>query len=338
MFLYITKNWINITKDWWKLIIYDMETKEEQTAPLSLIEWIVIFGNANFSTWAIKWCLVWKIPVFFLSKKWSYLWKLDSLEFTNVELLFNHIKAFMNPEICLQYSKVIVDCKVHNSKVMLQRWNRFLMDWMFSENIPLYKQLDDIRERIKKCPDINSLRGLEWTAARYYFQWFGNLLAPHFQFKWRNRRPPKDPANAMLSLWYTLLAQTIQMILEIHRVNVYIWFYHQPKDLRTLLVLDLMEMFRAWTVDDIVLRLVLNKKITPDMFIIDEDDESRPCNMDDEALRIFIWAYYNAMFKEQDSVDYENDFKKLKYIELEIEKFKKSLVWEEFDYEGFKIK
>jgi CRISPR-associated protein Cas1 len=138
-------------------------------------------------------------------------------------------------------------------------------------------------------------------------------------FSNRNRRPPLDPVNAMLSLGYTLLAQTITMILDVQGINSQIGFFHQPKDLRSLLVLDIMEQYRAWIVDDMVIRLIHHNQITLDHFVIDEHDAKLPCRLTDDGLKIVLNEYYRLMFKEKDNGNLDTLFVKLKIIEKDIE-------------------
>ncbi len=341
MFLYLTTNWLTINKSWWRFLIKNptSDDESEQQIPISLVEWIVIFGRIQISTDAIRECLKWKIPVFFLSKWWFFFGKLDSLEIKNVKLLYNHIKASLDKNIASKYAKNILISKINNSKVMLQRRNRFYFKWGI-DNSEIYQKLDEIQNNLLKANNLEAIRWYEWIAAKYYFQWFSKFIKTPFEFNSRNRRPPKDPVNSMLSLWYTLLAQTIQMILNVQWIETQIWFLHQPKDLKTLLVLDIMEMYRAWIVDDMVIRLINKEKINLDHFFVDEKNGKRPVTLLDDGLKIFIQEYYKVIFKEKwsDEIPFENDFLKLKIIEKNLEIFKQSLVKETYDYEGFKIK
>lgn len=337
MFIYLTKDWLSINKKWWKFIIYDPNQESTREIPTSLVEWMVLFGRIQLTTDVIRECLRGKVPVFFLSKTWSYFGKLDSLEIKNVEVLYNHIKASLDEKICLNYSKAIISAKIHNSKIMLQRRNRFYFD--FSVWQPeILENLNNYIKKVEQADNIDTLRWLEWWAAREYYKWFWNCVTKPFIFDWRNKRPPLDPINCMLSLWYTLLAQTIQMVLDIQWLNSQIWFFHQPKDIRSLLVLDIMEMYRARIVDDLVVRLAKSEKMKTSHFLYDIENEKRPVFMTDEWLHIFIWEYYKTVFKEKDEQSFENQFVKLKIIEKEIEKFKQTLVKELWYYEGFKIK
>lgn len=109
---------------------------------------------------------------------------------------------------------------------------------------------------MQQAQNLEMLRGVEGSAARLYFEALRLIIPDPFSFEGRNRRPPRDPVNSLLSLGYTLLAQTVEMILHIQGLSTQIGFLHQPKDLKSLLVLDVMEMFRARIVDDMVVRLL----------------------------------------------------------------------------------
>ncbi len=334
MFLYLTIDGLTINKSWGRFVIYNPHQDAKRETPISLIEGIVLIGNIQLTTQVIKACLKAKIPVFFLSKRWNYFWKLDSIEIKNVELLYNQIQASMDDKISFNYAKAIVYRKIENSRIMLLRWSRF-----YSVNtIDISKSLYNYSKKIKDIDNIQSLRGMEGVAAKTYYKWFARFIQKPFEFKGRNRRPPRDAVNSMLSLGYTLLAQTIQMMLDIYNINTQIWFYHKPKDLRTLLVLDIMEMFRARIVDDMIIRLINKNAIISEHFIVIEDENPRPVYFTDDGLPKFLNEYYKTVFKKKDDFNIRNKFLKLKIIEKEIEIFKQSLSSGEFQYEGFKIK
>lgn len=341
MFLYLTTDGLYVTKDGGRFIVKNpvAHDESEQQLPISLVEGMVIFGRIQLSTDVIRACLKGNIPVFFLSKRGSFFGKLDNLEAKNVELLYNHIQASLDPVLSLRYAKSILDAKIHNSRVMLQRRKRFYL----SEESDFGSALDklaNLQKHLQNAENIAALRGIEWFAAKIYFETYGKCIPQPFFFTGRNRRPPRDPVNSLLSLGYTLLAQSIEMILNIQGIETQIGFIHQPKDLKSLLVLDMMEMFRAWIVDDLVLRLLINKKMSLDDFYVDEENIKRPVLLGDEGLKVVLEEYYKVIFKQKgiSEIPYENDFIKLKIIEKTLESFKQSLVKQTHNYEGFKIK
>ncbi len=340
MFLYITKSTLQLNKSGGKIIIKDSETTDIRKIPINTIEWVVIFGKAQLTTDVIRTFLKGKIPVFFLSKYGNYFWKLDSLELKNVELLYKHIEASTDVYISFLYARIIIYAKVHNSIIMLRRWARF--DFFQQKELrrfwEIIEKLKNLKLQIAKSKTKHQIRWFEWLAARYYFEAFSMFLPEGFEFKGRTRRPPLDEINAMMSLWYTFLAQTIQMVLNIQGIEAQLWFFHKPKDLRTLLVLDMMEMYRAWIIDDLIIRILWKWSITKQHFFINENDEKKPVLFTEEWLKIFINEYYKTMFSKADEENFWN-YKKLTYIEKNVESFKQAIIHNSPEkYEGFKIK
>ncbi len=337
MLLYLTKPWLQVNKSWWKLVVYDNEEKQEKIIPIAVIDAIVVFARVQLTTDVLTACLREKIPVFFIVWNGKYLGKLDSLEVKNVELLYKHIWCTLNKDCSLKYSKIFIKSKIYNSKIMLKRWQKW--SWKVVDIDETIKSLNYYLIEIDRVDNLDSLRGYEWSASKIYFMKWAEFLPSNYIWAWRNKRPPIDPLNALLSLWYTLLAQLVHMYIEILWLDPQIGFMHQPKDLRSLLVLDIMEMFRSWIVDDLVLKILRNNYITKDDFIIDRHSQT-PVLLTEEGLRKFIWKFYKEVFKkeEQEDVMFGENWIKLKHIEKTLEDFKKSLIEFEYSYTWFKLK
>ena len=326
MFLYLVNQTTRLNKEGWKLIVKTENLTRK--IPFWNIEWVVIFGKIQLSTDVIRSFLKAKTPVFFLSKFWNYFWKLDSLELKNVELLYKHIEASTDTYTSTIYAKTIITAKIKNSITMLRRWARF--DLFHQKELKRFweiiQKLNEFLEKSKKAKTKWELRWYEWNASKIYFEAFRMFLPKGFEMNWRTKRPPLDEVNALLSLWYTFLAQTIQMILQIQGIEAQLWFFHKPKDLRTLLVLDMMEMYRSWIVDDLIIRILNKQAIKKEHFFINTENEKRPVLLNEEWLQIFIKEYYKTVFSKNDEENFWN-YKKLKMIEEDIMLFKKS-IWE----------
>ena len=337
MILYLVQHWLQLNKRGWKFVIYDSNQQSEKIVPIWLIDAIVLFARIQLTTDVMTACLREKIPVFFIVWNGKYLWKLDSLEVKNVEVLYKHISCALDERCSLKYAKKFITSKIFNSKIMLKRWARLSTKKVNIDDI--VEKLEIFIKNIENAKSIDKLRWYEWNASKIYYQWFARFLPTWYVWTWRNKRPPKDPVNALLSLGYTLLAQTIHMYLEILSLEPQIGFMHQPKDLRTLLVLDMMEMFRAWIVDDLVLKVLRKNIIEKDDFIIDRHSQT-PVLLTEDGLRKFIEQYYKDVFKksEYDNVLDGTKWVKLKYVEKTMEEFKKSLIDENFEYKGFRLK
>ncbi|HIE56495.1 MAG TPA: CRISPR-associated endonuclease Cas1, partial [Chromatiaceae bacterium] len=128
--------------------------------------------------------------------------------------------------------------------------------------------------RAEKADDLEQLLGIEGAAAAPYFGHFQQLIRqpgdPHtftFDFTRRNRRPPTDPVNALLSYAYALLVKSWTVVLSAVGLDPYRGFYHQPRYGRPSLALDLMEPFRPLIADSAVLQAINNGEVKPTDFI-----------------------------------------------------------------------
>lgn len=326
MFLYLTNDWSQISKSGWRIIVSDLWWQINEF-PIALIEGIVIIGRIQLSTDVIRVCLKSHIPVFFLSKKWSYFGKLDSMDAINTDLLYNHIQASVNPQTCLSYAQAFVMSKIQNSRTMLIKWKRYNQT---KDPIIVIDQLQRSYRMARRCNSLETLRWVEWYASKIYFSWWSKCVWPDRMWNARNKRPPRDPLNSMLSLWYTLLWQTINMVLDMYGIFGQIWFYHQPKDLKTLLVYDVMEMFRAWIVDNMVINLTQSGKILWSNFSYADNGA---CIIDNAWLKILISEYYQSVFRD---IYNPKRSAKIQMIQRNIEEFKKSLL-QKWEYTGFRI-
>lgn len=113
------------------------------------------------------------------------------------------------------------------------------------------------------------------------------VFSPDWRFTGRNRQPPTDPVNALLSYGYTLLFYNLYSFLRARGLNPQVGFYHQVRVGHPALVSDMLEEFRAIIVDIIVLNLVLNRSLVPEQFTL-PDATNKACVMDKEARKVFI--------------------------------------------------
>jgi CRISPR-associated protein Cas1 len=146
--------------------------------------------------------------------------------------------------------------------------------------------------RLDEATAVDSLLGLEGQGAALYFGQFNRFLKAQppgraFDFQNRNRRPPKDPVNALLSFAYALLAKDCFSALCVVGFDPYRGFFHTGRHGRPSLALDLMEEFRAVIADSVVLTLINNRVVTPDDFLTWRD----ACQLTDEGRKKFFAAY-----------------------------------------------
>jgi CRISPR-associated protein Cas1 len=138
------------------------------------------------------------------------------------------------------------------------------------------------------APSLDVLRGFEGAAARRYFAALSRLLAPKWAFAGRNRQPPRDPVNVLLSYGYAVLFQNVLTLLVRRGLNPHLGALHAVGQAHAALASDLMEEFRPLVVDAVVLRLTLNDDLSADDF--DHSGGKLPCCLRDRARRRFIKA------------------------------------------------
>jgi len=153
------------------------------------------------------------------------------------------------------------------------------------------KYLARTAEELKRAASTDTLRGLEGDAAQSYFGVFNNMILSQkeeFTFEGRSRKPPMDRVNAMLSFVYSLLAHDIASALEGVGLDPAVGYLHKERPGRPSLALDIMEEFRTWLVDRLVLSLINLKQVNPEGF---EKSESGAALMDEVTRKAVIAAW-----------------------------------------------
>lgn len=193
------------------------------------------------------------------------------------------------PAFCLEVAKAIVKAKLCNQRTLLRR-NGAAPDGDLDE-------LARCGERVAAQESSASLLGIEGIGAAAYFRNFASMLRPRdgashaFDFANRNRRPPKDPVNAMLSFGYAMLAKECTIALLAVGLDPYWGFYHQPRHGRPALALDLMEEFRPLVVDSALITAVNTGMVAGGDFVT----SAGGCALTDSGRKAFIRAYEARM-------------------------------------------
>jgi len=192
------------------------------------------------------------------------------MDHKNVELRRRQFALAADPTRCLVMARRFVMAKVRNCRTIVRRNADALTPGVADRLRELAASTDEVMA-------IESLLGVEGTAARLYFGEYGKLVRPPgkdgantqmaFDFDGRNRRPPRDPVNALLSLGYALLTKDLTIKLLAVGFDPYMGFYHQPRYGRPALALDVMEEFRPLVVDSAVLTAINTGVVQPTDFI-----------------------------------------------------------------------
>jgi CRISPR-associated protein Cas1 len=206
------------------------------------------------------------INISFLTENGKYLGSFIGESKGNILLRKEQYRIADSIERSCKYAKNFIFAKLYNARWVLERATR---DYPLRVDIARLKlaskNINSIAKEILNCNDLDRIRILEGTAAQYYFAEFNQLILQNksdFTFTSRNRRPPLDPLNALLSLTYTMLAGDCRGALETVGLDAYCGFLHRDRPGRASLALDLMEELRAAVADRFVLSLINRKEIT----------------------------------------------------------------------------
>jgi CRISPR-associated protein Cas1 len=280
-------------------LVVRKDCDEIQRTPIAAIRQVVVFGNVQLSTQALECLAVLEVPVVYLTGYGRFIAALEPAPTKNVMLRVNQYRRFGDPQRALALAKSVVKAKVANQRSLLMRSLR-------SRNVdepggsvrgsdePAARDMADLLARIDAICDPAVLLGTEGQAAALYFSQFNRMLSKKsltpgtpFDFRKRNRRPPRDPVNALLSFAYAMLLKDCFSALCTVGFDPYYGFYHASRHGKPSLALDLMEEFRAIIADSVVLTLLNNGSLTPKEFLVWRE----ACQLTDEGRKRFFQAY-----------------------------------------------
>ncbi len=251
------------------------EEKGETLVRLIDISDVALFGNVSITTPALAALLEREIPVTFHSHSGWFRGVAHGIGHRNVEVRTAQYRMSFDEAACLRFAKDLVAAKIANQRTILRRNWRGTAE----ERQAVLDRLSAARKSADAAATLTQLLGIEGDAAAVYFQAFASLLKPPedkqggselaaFRFEARNRRPPTDPVNAMLSLAYAMLTRHLTIALASVGLDPYRGFYHAPRYGRPALALDLMEPFRAIIADSVVLSAVNTGEVGPNDFVV----------------------------------------------------------------------
>lgn len=291
MILVIDRRGVEVTANGDTLCIRDPEGKT-QKAPLRLIESVAIHGNAMVR------CDVWRklaehnIPAALLPLrgKKQTAWLGSGL---NATLPHRKAQHQATPELALSIARHLVQRKAANTGALLRHLSGQVEKPAWGNAPPTPEaalaRIQTARQKLAECPDQASLMGREGSVATAWFGWLSQALQPHWKFGGRNRRPPRDPLNALLSLGYSLLGSEVQQAVMLCGLDPALGFLHQEYPGRNALVLDCMEPLRAG-VDALSINL-LDTVLKPEHF---RSRAGEGCRLTKEGRALYYpyWAAY----------------------------------------------
>lgn len=293
--LYVTTPDAYLSKDGMNVVI-SVKQVEMFRMPIINLEQIVTFGYMGASPGLMKLCADNQVSLTFLSPSGRLIGHFQGPIKGNVLLRKRQYELSGQTDYALHLSKLFIAAKIRNYRSILRRAIR---DNGANENLEaMSKLLDQRRKQVLEVCDFNVLRGLEGDAANAYFSVFSHLILQQkegFPFVCRNRRPPKDAVNAMLSFVYTLLANDTAAALETVGLDPYVGFLHTLRPGRCSLALDVMEEFRAYLGDRLVLSLINKGQIRPHDFIVQGEEG---ITMTESGRKILLTAWQSRKKEE----------------------------------------
>jgi CRISPR-associated protein Cas1 len=263
-----------IGKDGETLKITDEERGETQVRLIDISD-VALFGNVSISTPALTALFEREIPVTFHSHSGWFRGLAQGVGHRNVEVRTAQYRMSFDDAACLRFARELVAAKIANQRTILRR------NWRGTpeERQAALDRLGAARRGADGATTLATLLGIEGDAAAVYFRAFAGLIKPPedregagdlaaFRFDARNRRPPCDPVNAMLSLAYAMLTRHLTITLAAVGLDPYRGFYHAPRYGRPALALDIMEPFRAIIADSVVLSAVNTGEVAPNDFVV----------------------------------------------------------------------
>lgn len=290
-YLYVSEQGARIGVDGGYITV-QMKNDLLRKIPSETLENISLFGNVSITTQAMQRCLKLGITLNFFSSNGRYYGHLTPTARCRITRQRKQFAMMEEDNFVQAFTREILGAKIHNQKVVLKRY----LTKQTPEILEAVKQIENAERKLCRCESLDEMKGYEGIAARYYFTALSEIIEPDFKFFGRNRMPPKDPFNSMLSLGYTLLMHEIYGLIEGHGLNAYAGFLHQDREKHPTLASDLMEEWRAVIVDSVVLSLIQGHEIPIDGF--QDDHETGGILLMNDTFRIFVRKYEKKLRSE----------------------------------------
>lgn len=289
--LFITTQGTYLSKERETVAVH-LDDDKKVRFPFHNLDGIVCFGNVKLSPWLIGACGEKNITISYLTENGKYLGRFVGAVSGNVLLRRQQYRVADNDSQKADIASNMVIGKIANARFCLERYTR---DYPDNKGVAQVKEVSGkLRKAINRLENSNStdtIRGIEGEAGALYFSVFDNLILKQkkdFKFTGRNRRPPIDPVNALLSFIYTLLHHDCVSACEATGLDPAVGFLHVDRPGRNSLALDLMEEFRTPLADRLVLSLINRQQISSNDF---KSHVSGAVYMNDKAKKTIIDAW-----------------------------------------------
>jgi CRISP-associated protein Cas1 len=301
--------------------------EEVRKLPSQQVRAIYIYGAVQMTSQASETCLELGIDVAMFSPAGRFLGLLRGLPASGVDARRGQYRLFDLPGVRLQLAREVIRAKIHNQRVMLMR-NGEVPDRILG-------LLSHFRDATASARDVGELLGIEGSAAALYFEQFESMLKQRedWDFNWqgRNRRPPRDPVNALISLGYSMLVKELTGVCHAVGLDPFLGFMHQPRYGRPALALDLMEEFRPLIADSVAISIINRGEIGPEDFIKSANGTS----MNERGRKIFWEAWFRRLDSDVSHPEFNYKMAYRRMLEVQARQLWRFVRGEATTYHGF---
>jgi CRISPR-associated protein Cas1 len=297
--LYVTTEGAWLRKDGANIVM-EVEKEARARVPVHMLESLVCIGRVAVSPQLLGFCSEQGISICYLTPNGKFLARVEGPVSGNVLLRREQYRRSDDPARCASVVRHLLAGKIHTQRAVLARGWRDHGDKL--TDVPAFqhalKRLKRIPQRLLIESDVDVLRGLEGEAAQAYFGVFDQLIradSPMLRFGGRNRRPPRDAFNALLSFLYTLLTHDCRSALETVGLDPAVGFLHRDRPGRPSLALDMAEEFRPLLGERLALSLINRKQLNQSDF---RQMENGAVLLKDDARKAVLVAYQERKREE----------------------------------------
>lgn len=296
--LFITTQGAYLSKEG-ETVVVSVDREVRLQVPIHTLSGIVCFGQVSMSPFLMGFCAENKVAVSFLTEYGHFLASIQGKVSGNVLLRREQYRRADDMKYSTEITKSILTGKIFNCRNVIQRALRDHSDKLNTEEITkASSRLAFSLDQLQRTDSLDALRGIEGEAANTYFNVFDHLIVAQkndFAFKGRNRRPPLDEVNCLLSFLYTLLMHDTRSALETVGLDSCVGFLHRDRPGRPGLALDIMEEFRPFLADRLTFSLINREQIRKKGF---KKMESGAVFMDDDTRKEVLVAYQKRKQEE----------------------------------------
>ncbi len=281
-------------------LVISKQRKVIEEFPLAQVSQVVLMGNVQITTQAMVHLVQRNIDVVFMSSFGKFRLRLEADSSGHVQLRQRQLRQKDTGALALPVAKAIVDAKIHNQRVVLQRQVRrletggrqngavYIRDQgLFDKSL---RGMLQMQQQAQHTDNLDSLRGYEGKAAAFYFSAVRSMLHRDWGFQKRDYYPPPDPFNALLSFGYSLLLKDVRAAVQLVGLDVHMGFFHVVKSGRPSLALDLMEEWRPLIGDALCLEIVNRGTLRPENFV-STGNSRRPIELGEAGVDRVLQAY-----------------------------------------------